>query len=189
MTKFTLSTDSSCDELKNNLKKVDIHYIPLVYIYNDEAFEDNFTTQEEYQFFYNEEKQSKFFTTAGLNPAMLEEYFENLLKEHKMDVVHVSLSSGISGSFDIAQTVVQRLNEKNENKIYLIDSKSATSGTKLVLNLARKCRDDEMTAKATADFVNEKIKSMTTNFFVCDLDHLRRGGRLSSFQAVIGKML
>ena len=64
MKNFTLSTDSCCDELKSNLKNMDISYIPMTYIYNDELFQDNLDSMEDYKFFYDEMKRGKVFSRA-----------------------------------------------------------------------------------------------------------------------------
>lgn len=188
MNKFTLSTDSGCDEFKTDLKRMNISYIPLVYIEGDITHFDDFSTLEDYNFFYNELKLGKQFKTAGLNPYDLEQYFLSLLEQGK-DIIHISLSSGISGTCGIARHVAQELNATHENKIYIIDSKSATGGQDLVLGWARKLRDEGVEAKDAVVELENVVRRLNVGFYVGDLDHLKRGGRISSLAATVGKML
>ena len=60
MDQFTLSTDSCCDEIKSILKENNIEYIPMSYIHNDIIFEDKFDSIEDYNNFYEEQKNGKF---------------------------------------------------------------------------------------------------------------------------------
>ena len=188
MNKFTLSTDSGCDEFKTDLKRMNISYIPLVYIEGDITHFDDFSTLEDYNFFYNELKLGKQFKTAGLNPYDLEQYFLSLLEQGK-DIIHISLSSGISGTCGIARHVAQELNATHENKIYIIDSKSATGGQDLVLGWARKLRDEGVEAKDAVVELENVVRRLNVGFYVGNLDSLRRGGRISSLAATVGKML
>lgn len=188
MRKFTLSTDSGCDEFKTDLKRMDVHYIPLAYIEGDITHLDDFSTIEDYNFFYNELKLGKQFKTAGLNPYDLEQYFLSLL-EKGQDIIHISLSSGISGTCGIARHVANELNATHDNKIYIVDSKSATGGQDLVLSWARKLRDEGMEAQDAARELDEVVRRLNVGFYVGDLDHLRRGGRISTLAATVGKML
>lgn len=188
MNKFTLSTDSGCDEFKTDLKRMNISYIPLVYIEGDITHVDDFSTLEDYNFFYNELKLGKQFKTAGLNPYDLEQYFLSLLEQGK-DIIHISLSSGISGTCGIARHVAQELNATHENKIYIIDSKSATGGQDLVLGWARKLRDEGYEAKDAVVELENVVRRLNVGFYVGNLDSLRRGGRISSLAATVGKML
>ena len=188
MNKFTLSTDSGCDEFKTDLKRMNISYIPLVYIEGDITHFNDFSTLEDYNFFYNELKLGKQFKTAGLNPYDLEQYFLSLLEQGK-DIIHISLSSGISGTCGIARHVAQELNATHENKIYIIDSKSATGGQDLVLGWARKLRDEGVEAKDAVVELENVVRRLNVGFYVGNLDSLRRGGRISSLAATVGKML
>ena len=188
MNKFTLSTDSGCDEFKTDLKRMNISYIPLVYIEGDITHVDDFSTLKDYNFFYNELKLGKQFKTAGLNPYDLEQYFLSLLEQGK-DIIHISLSSGISGTCGIARHVAQELNATHENKIYIIDSKSATGGQDLVLGWARKLRDEGYEAKDAVVELENVVRRLNVGFYVGNLDSLRRGGRISSLAATVGKML
>ena len=189
MENFILSTDTCCDEFKSNLKKSRISYIPLNYICNDEIFVDESDSIEDYKFFYDEMKRGKMFSTAGLNQTVVQEYFEGLLKTADKDIVHLTLSSGLSCTYNVVKQVADELNEKSNHKIYVLDSLSATQVQNLVLNYAKFLRDEGKTASEAMEILQDAIMHQQTFFFLSDLDALKRGGRISGVAAAIGKAM
>lgn len=142
---FNLSSDSCVDELKDKLLQNNIHVIPMTVIAGDETFKDDFSSLDEYEDFYNQLNQGKVFKTASLNSVEVEEHFLNLLQQEK-DIIHISLSSGLSVTCNVVKEVAEKLNAKNKNKIYVLDSLSATQGQKLLLHLGQQFRDEGMVA-------------------------------------------
>ena len=189
MQKFTLSTDTCCDELKSNLKRMNINYIPMTYIYDDQLFQDNLDSMEDYKFFYDEMKRGKIFSTTGLNPLEIEEYFLNLLKEKNMDILHVSLSSGLSGTCGLVKRVAEEINKTSEHKVYVLDSLSATQVQNYLLNCVKILRDEGLSAEEALKQGEELAKKIKVYFFLGELDTLKRGGRISGAAAMIGKTL
>lgn len=189
MEKFILSTDSCCDELKSNLKKNKIKYIAMSYICNEEVYDDNFDSLSEYENFYNEMRKGKVFSTTALNHFQLKEYFEKLLSENKKDILHISLSSGLSGTLQVTKDVAEETNLDSENKIYVLDSLAATQGQNFLLNYALKLRNEGKSAKESLEALEDISKKLTVNFFLSDLEALKRGGRISAAKAAMAKML
>ncbi|MDD4110281.1 MAG: DegV family protein [Clostridia bacterium] len=189
MAQFTLSTDSCCDELKSNLKENNIEFISMNYIHNDVIFEDHFDSLDEYNTFYEEQKNGKFFTTTALNHYQLKEYFENILKVHKKDVLHITLSSGLSGTYQITKDVADEINTKSKNKIYVVDSLNATQGQNFLLNYAKTLRDEEKDVETASKLVNKLASKLNVYFFLIDLETLKKGGRISGAKAVMAKIM
>lgn len=189
MDQFTLSTDSCCDEIKSILKENNIEYIPMSYIHNDIIFEDKFDSIEDYNNFYEEQKNGKFFTTTALNNFQLKEYFENLLKKYNKDIFHITLSSGLSGTCQITKDVADELNANSKNKIYVFDSLSATQGQNFLLNYAKDLRDKGKDAETTYKILKEIAEKLNIYFFLVDLETLKKGGRISGVQAVMAKIM
>jgi DegV family protein with EDD domain len=183
---FNLSSDSCVDELKDKLLQNNIHVIPMTVIAGDETFKDDFSSLDEYEDFYNQLNQGKVFKTASLNSVEVEEHFLNLLKQEK-DIIHISLSSGLSVTCNVVKEVAEKLNAKNKNKIYVLDSLSATQGQKLLLHLGQQFRDEGMVAHEAFEKMQQVVNHLDVAFFVTDFDCLKRGGRVSGVQALIGK--
>lgn len=189
MEKFTLATDSCCDEYKSNLEKMNIPYLPLSYMEDEHVYYDDFSSAEDYKSFYDDLMTGRLYKTAGANPYDTEVMLQDLIDTRKKDVVFVSLSSGLSGSFNVVKGVAEKLNQTNQNKIYVVDSKSATQGQRIILNLARKFRDDGIDAERATQLLEEATKNLDVHFFVSDIDFLKRGGRINPLQAMFGKLM
>ena len=189
MEKFVLSTDSCCDELKSNLAKNKIYFIPMCYICDGEIYEDYFDSLEEYKYFYDEMKKGKQFSTTGLNPFQLKEYFEKILEENNKDIIHITLSSGLSGTYGVTKNIADEINKTSKNKIYVLDSLSATQGQNYILNYAKLLRDNLNDAETAYSLLEKATKKLRAHFFLSDLETLKRGGRISGAQAIMAKMM
>lgn len=189
MSKFILSTDTCCDDFKSHLKQNNIEYITMSYICEDEVLHDEANSFEDYENFYNEMRNGKVFSTTGLNVFEVREYFEYLLKKYNSDILHICLSSGLSGTYNIVQSVADELNENSENKIYVFDSLCATQPQNVLVQYAKGLRDKEMSANEAMEALNNEVQHFMIYFFLNDLDALKRGGRISGIQAMMGKAL
>lgn len=189
MSKFILSTDTCCDDFKSHLKQNNIEYITMSYICEDEVLHDEANSFEDYENFYNEMRNGKVFSTTGLNVFEVREYFEYLLKKYNSDILHICLSSGISGTYNIVQSVADELNENSENKIYVFDSLCATQPQNALVKYTKSLRDKEMSANEAMEALSNEVQHLMVYFFLNDLDALKRGGRISGIQAMMGKAL
>ena len=187
--KFCLSTDTCCDELKSTLKKNRIDFIKMCYISDGEIYEDNFDSLEEYKYFYDEMKKGKMFSTTGLNPYQLKEFFTEILERNKKDLIHISLSSGLSGTCSVAKSVAEEINQTSKYKIYVLDSLSATQAQNALLCYARMLREQGKTAEEAMEILEQATKKLRVEFFLGDLEALKRGGRIGGAQAMIAKVM
>lgn len=187
MDKFILSTDTCCDELKSKLQEDNIKFIKMAYICGDEVFHDEANSLTDYENFYQEMKNGKIFSTTGLNIFETKEYFEKLLNETDKDILHICLSSGLSGTYNVVKNVAEELNENSKNKIYVFDSLSATQPQNMLVKCAKIMRDNGETATETINKLENFNQHFLAYFFLNDLDALKRGGRISGLQAMMGK--
>lgn len=187
---FTLSTDTSCDIFRNELKARGIEYRPLVFTIDDVPYFDEFTAAAEYKDFYAKIRAGKMPTTSQINIAEHEEFFESLLQKHDGDIIHITLSSGLSSTYASACTAADTVNEKyGKKRVYVVDSLSATIATRQVVEEAERLRDAGMSAPDAAEALKYFIDRLHTWFMPTDLMHLMRGGRVSGASAVIGTAL
>lgn len=185
---FIISTDSCLDQLKEESQKQQINVIPMTVIKGDETFKDDFTTIEQYNEFYKQLGSGTIFKTASLNNMEVTEHFEKLLESGK-DVIHFSLGSGLSVTYDVAKEAAEMLNAKNNNKVYVVDTLSATQGQNLLVNYAIKLRDGGEFPHEAYNKIMKLVNHVAVAFYVTDFDCLKRGGRVSGAQAMIGKMI
>ena len=128
MQDFILSCCSTADLTKEHFEERNINYICMHYYLDDVHYLDDLGQSMGFDEFYKAMQNGAETKTSQINAAEFEEYFEGFLKEGK-DILHVSLSSGISGTFNSANIAKDMLLEKYpDRKIYVVDSLTASSG-------------------------------------------------------------
>ena len=106
------------------------------------------------------------------------------------DVLHLALSSGISGTINSARVAQQQMAEKYpQRKIYVIDSLAASSGFGLMVEAARQNRDNGMGIDENAAWLEAHKLNLHHWFFSTDLTSFIRGGRVSKVSGFVGQTL
>lgn len=190
MDKFTLSTDTSCDEFKSTLKQKRVSYVPLTFTIDGVTYDDDFDSDAEYGNFYAQLKAKKMPTTSQIAPAVHEEYFNSLIDGGSETIVHLTLSSGLSNTYNSAVIGAAAAMEKHPGtKIFVVDSLSATQGQCLVMDEAVRQRDEGLSAEEAIPLIKDCAENVNHWFYADDLFHLCRGGRVSKASAVLGTIL
>jgi len=188
MSDYIITASSTADLSKEYADRHHLSILPYSFIINDKEYKDDFGHSMPSKTFYEKVRNGARPSTSMVNQDSYRELFTEAL-EAKKDILHIEFSSGLSGSFQNARTVVEELNEKYDNKIYLVDSLCASMGYGLLVDYAVKMKDSGRPVKEVYDWVeNNKIKIIHW-FTVDDLNHLKRGGRISTASAFIGTML
>ena len=192
--KFTLSTDSTCDLYHDFVVENDIKFVSLTYtVEKDGKMEDhldNFTDHQQYVDFYNELRAGAFSRTSMLNYESHYTHFLKLAKEGAEDVVHFTISSGLSPTKTVAAKAAADVKKDFPKfEVYVVDPLTATVGQGALVRIALMDRNAGKTAKETYDHVNS-LRLHIQHFVVADdLNYLKRGGRLSAISAAVGGML
>lgn len=128
--------------------------------------------------------------TAQINAYEFEEYFEPFLKDGK-DVLHLCLSSGITGVINSARMAKEHLEKKYAGrKIYLVDSLAASSGCGLLMDKLADLRDGGMDLETLFQWAEANKLRVHHWFFSTDLSFYIRGGRISNKTAgTVGSIL
>lgn len=139
--------------------------------------------------FYEELKAGSSSITSQINPVAYENFLEPFLKEGK-DILYIAFSSGLSGTYNTGRMMTEELKEKYPKRtIHCIDSLCASIGEGLLVYLAGMERRKGKTIDEVKDFVLEYKTKCCHWFKVEDLHHLKRGGRLTSLEAMVGTAL
>jgi len=124
-----------------------------------------------------------------VNPEEAKEMLEPFVKEGK-DVLHLSFSSGLSGTANSMRMAAEELSEEYpERKILAVDTLCACMGEGLLLHKALQLKAAGKTMEEVAQWVEENKLHICHNVTVDDLHHLHRGGRISKATAVLGSMV
>lgn len=127
--------------------------------------------------------------TSQVSTLEYEEFFEPFLKAGK-DIIHVTLSSGISGTINSAHLAAENLiNKYPDRKIYIIDSLGASSGYGLLIDSMADMRDQGMGIDELREYAENSKLHVHHWFFSTDLTFYIRGGRVSKTAGAIGSVL
>ena len=183
---YVLSCCSTVDLSKEHLEKLDISYICFHYTLDGVEYPDDLGQSISFEEFYNRLANGSDSTTSQISVGEYEDYFKSILDSGK-DVLHVSLSSGVSGSYRSACTAADMLREQYpDRKIYVIDSLAASSGYGLLMDAVANKRDEGMSIDELKDWVENNKLKMHHWFFSTDLTFYIKGGRVSKLSGMIG---
>ncbi|MBE5961767.1 MAG: DegV family protein [Lachnospiraceae bacterium] len=190
MSDFCIVSDVTLDLTPDVIEELDIRVIPMDFHLADTTYthypdERELSTEE----FYSRLKAGATSITSQINPVIYENFFTRILESGK-DILYISLSSGLSGTYNTARMMAMELEEKYpDRKIYCVDSLCASIGEGLLVYLAAKERQKGKSLDEVRDFTEEYKTKCCHWFTVEDLHHLKRGGRLTSLEAVVGTAL
>lgn len=194
MNRFTLSTDSTCDLYHDFIVENDIKFVPLTFtMEKDGKMEDhldNFTEYGQYVDFYNQLRAGGFSRTSMLNYESHYQHFLKMAEEGAEDVVHFTISSGLSPTKTVAAKAAADVKKDYPKfEVYVVDPLTATVGQGALVRIALDWRNAGKTAQETCDYVNS-LRLHIQHFVVAnDLYYLKRGGRVSGVSAAVGTML
>ena len=189
MNDYILSCCSTADLTKEHFDARDIHYVCFHFAIDGKEYIDDLGATIPFDEFYKRIADGADTRTSQVNISEYVDFFTPFLEEGK-DIVHVCLSSGISGTINSARNAASILNERYpERCIYIIDSLGASSGYGLIMDTAATKRDEGMSAWELADWIEANKLKMHHWFFSTDLSAYVRGGRISKTAAVFGGLL
>ncbi len=189
MSGFVISCCSTADLSKEHFEKRNIHYICFHYELDGKQYADDLGVSMSFEDFYNAMKNGADTKTSQINEQEFEEYFEPFLKEGK-DILHLCLSSGITGVVNSANIAKEMLLEKYpDRKIYIVDSLAASSGYGLLMDKLADLRDAGMGIDEICAWAEENKLKMHHWFFSSDLTFFVKGGRVTKTAGFVGGIL
>jgi DegV family protein with EDD domain len=139
--------------------------------------------------FYKRIAEGAMPTTSQVNVEEFVTLFEPILEQGK-DILHISLSSGISGAVNSARVAQIQLQKRYpERKIFVVDSLGASSGYGMLVDAAWDMQSSGASIDEVYKWLEENKLNLHHWFFSTDLKHYKRGGRISAASAVVGTLL
>ena len=189
MADYILSCCSTADLTKNIFEKRQISYICFHYELDGKQYPDDLGETMPFEQFYQAMAEGADTKTSQVNVDEFCNYFEPFLKEGK-DILHLTLSSGISGVYNSACVAQEMMQEKYpDRKIYVLDSLSASSGYGLFMDRLADMRDAGKSIDELYQWAQDHRENLQHWFFTSDLTFLIRGGRVSKAAGLIGGMM
>ena len=189
MNKFVLTCCSTADMTKEYFEKRQIPCVCYHFTMDGAAYLDDFGQSISFEEFYSRMAKGSMPTTSQVNVSEFVEFFETFLKEGK-DVLHISFSSGLSGTYNSACIARNQLAEQYpERTIEEVDSLAASTGYGLLVDEAADRRDRGDSLEEVKEWVEENKLRIHHWFFSTDLTSFKRGGRISPTAAMLGTVL
>ena len=189
MRDFILSCCSTVDLTKEYLEKRDIHFISLHFEVDGKAYTDYFGESISADELYKAMLSGSETKTSQVNAIEFEEYFETFLKEGK-DILHLSVSSGVSGTFNSANIAKMELEERYpERKIMIVDSLGGSSGSGMMIEKLADMRDEGKSIEELYIWIEEHKLNLQHWLFSTDLSFFVKGGRISKASGFVGNLL
>ena len=189
MGEYVLSCCSTADLSEKHFKDRNINYICFHYFLNGKEYSDDLGKSMSFEKFYEELANGAETRTSQVNPEEFIDYFRKFLNEGK-DILHVTLSSGLSGVYNSAMIAKEVLEQEfPERKIYIVDSLGASSGYGLLMEMLADLRDEGMKVEDLYNYALSNRLKINHWFFSTDLSFYVKGGRISKAAGWFGTSL
>ena len=189
MPSYVLTCCSTADLSKEYFAQRNIPYVCFHFTMDGVEYADDLGKSMPFDEFYARIAAGAMPTTSLVNTAQFIAFFEPLLKEGK-DILHLSFSSGLSGTYASALLAQEELRERYpERTLTIVDSLGASSGYGLMVDALADMRDAGASLAESAAWIEANKLNLHHWFFSTDLTHYKRGGRISPTAFVVGSLL
>lgn len=183
MNKIALITDSTSDLDKQTVEKYDIKVLPLRIVYKDREYIDrvNITPQEVYD---NLDKETPHTSLPSMQD--MEDLFLKLENEGYTHAIVVSISSGLSGTYNTLKLVGEG---HPKLKTTIFDSRSLTLGAGAIIIKCAELIRDGKTYEEIIELLPKIRDSISVYYVVDTLKYLIKGGRIGKVSGTVGELL
>lgn len=189
MSNYALSCCSTADLSLEYFAKRDIHWVPFHYELDGVSYADDLGQTITPAEFYAAMAAGADTKTSQVNVHEFTAHFERLIAAGK-DVLHLTLSSGISGVIQSAEIAAREVMEAHPgSKVYIVDSLAASSGYGLLMDKLADLRDQGMSLEKLRDWAQENRLKVHHWFYSTDLTFFVKGGRVSKTAGFFGTAL
>lgn len=189
MAEYVLSCCSTVDLTKKLIEEDKLSYVPFHFSLGGKEYEDDFGETIKYSDLYARMKNGEETKTSQVTVGEYINYFEKFLVEGK-DILHLTLSSGLSGTYNSALKASQTLQEKYpDRKVYIVDSLCASSGYGLLMDKLAELKEEGMSIEELRNYAESHKLNVQHWFLSTDLSFYVKGGRLKKSSAFFASLL
>lgn len=163
--------------------KAKLTVVPLTIFFGEKEYVDGVTINHK-EFYEKLIETDVLPKTSQPTPDAFMKEFKRAVEEGD-EVVTITIASKLSGTFQSANIAAMDY----EDKVYVVDSKTAAIGTGILAELALKLAEDGMDAKSIAERICEERENVCLVAMLDTLEYLKRGGRISKTVAFAGGLL
>ncbi|MDE7054796.1 MAG: DegV family protein [Oscillospiraceae bacterium] len=190
MKDYVILTDSCCDLPASLAAELELEVLPLSFMMEGKEYFNYLDNRDiAPDEFYSRLRGGALGTTSAINVAVFTETMTELVGQGK-DVLCIAFSSALSTTYQSACIAAGEVEAAHPgSKILVCDSRAASLGQGLLVYLAVQEKRKGKSIGEVRDFVEEHKGHIGHWFTVDDLNHLKRGGRVSAAAALLGTML
>ena len=189
MREYLLTCESTADLSAERFAERNIPFVCFTFHMDGADYRDDFGKSMPIGVFYDRMANGSVSTTSQVSIGEYESFWRPMLDAGK-DVLHLTLSTGISGTYNSACLAAQELMEQYPgSRIEVIDSLNASSGFGLLAELAADGRDRGMDLTELREYILRIRDGVNAWFYTGDLTYLCRGGRVSKTACIFGTAL
>ena len=189
MQSYILSCCSVVDLSPEYVQSRNVSFIPLHYYIDGKEYADDMGATVSSAEFYQAMVNGADVSTSQVNVNEFTHYFESFLSQG-LDVIHLALSSGLSGSYNSARIAAEILSEKYpERKLYVVDSLAASAGNGLLVDAMADQRDSGLSIDELYQWTEDNKKRVHHWFTASDLTWFVKGGRVTKAAGWFGTVL
>lgn len=189
MKDYKITCCSTCDLTAGHLASLGVAFAKYHYILDGKDHKDDLFVSSTPEQFYGAIAAGALPTTSQVTPEELIELWSPILAEG-YDVLHIEFSSGLSGGYQSALTAQEEIKKHYPNRrLIIVDSLAASSGYGLLVDKAVELKNGGMDIDELAAWLEENKLRLRHWFFSTNLQHFKRGGRISGPAATIGTLL
>ena len=182
--KTVIVTDSSCDLSDEQLAKYGIRMISLRVVCQNAEYRDRIDIQEDELYELLTRELPK--TSLPL-PEDVTSLYEELAQSGVTDVIHLSISSGLSGTFNMVRMITEDFQDRMN--IHMVDSKTLSTGRGMMVLEAARALEGGATPDEAVAAAQSVRKTQLGMFVIRTLEFLRKGGRIGLVEGVVGILL
>ena len=175
--------DSASDITVAEGKELGITVLPIEVNFGGETYMDGETILAD-EFYTKLESANELPKTSQINSYRFEEEFKKHI-DNGDEIVYLSLSSKISGTYNNARLTAEQF----EGKAYAVDTLSATAGMRILALYALRLVEEGKSAKEIAEELEKKKSKVRIVAMIDTLKYLKMGGRISSAAAIVGGLM
>ncbi len=184
---FVITADTTCDLPQRVVEELELRLLPVCCTIGGEDFTSG--DPQVLKRFFDRLRAGEMATTSQATPQQAQELFEPILKEGKQ-ILHISFSSGLSGTAGSVQIAAGILNELyGEDSVIVVDSLCASVGEALLIQRAFAMKEEGKSREEIRQWLEQNKNQVVHLILVDDLDHLYRRGRINKATAVVGGAL
>lgn len=183
MSKVAIVTDSNSGiNIKEGFSK-GIHVMPMPFYINEELFYEEIDLSQE-MFYEKLQDDTVDIKTSMPMLGDVTDKWDELLKEYD-EIVHIPMSSGLSGSYEAAVMLA----DDYDGKVHVVNNQRISVTQKLSVYDAKAMADAGKNGKEIKEYLENTKFDSTIYIMVDTLKYLKKGGRVTPAAAALGTIL